>query len=296
MGNHEALNIFGELRYVNYMTYAAFAGPDAEARQKAHYDEMVAWRTDRAAATGSRFTPDGEFSADWFALHPPGWVEYVEAMRPDGVYGRWLRTLPVAVVFGDVLFIHAGISPEMKGIPVEEINTVAAAEISRFDADRERMVAEGMCLPLCSTREMVEVIDGEIGYLNSLDASQRSSDNPRMKRATGLQHLGQWGSWSVLTDTGPLWFKGTWQWDEKRYGGEMKSILRAIGVERMVTGQSDHKEHVIHARFSDRVILTSVDMSDDPWDGGGTPAALEILEDAFVIVSMDGREVLIASR
>ncbi|TFG39942.1 MAG: hypothetical protein E4H44_01115 [Candidatus Aminicenantes bacterium] len=295
MGNHEAMNILGELRDVNYMTYAAFAGPDAEARQKAHYDAEVAWHTERAAATGSQFTPDDEFNADWFALHPPGWVEYVEAMRPEGTYGRWLRTLPVAVELNGVLFVHAGISPEMKRMTIEEINNRAAEEIRRFDADRDRMVAEGMCLPLCSARQMVDVINGEITYLNTLDASQRNQGNPRMTRAADLQHLGQWGSWSVLTDTGPLWFKGTSQWDEKQHGGEMNDILTVAGVERMVTGQSDGKDHVIHTRFDNRVILTSVDMSDDPWDGGGTPAALEIVDDDFVVVTMKGREVLIAS-
>jgi len=296
MGNHEAMNILGELRDVNYMTYTAFAGPDAEARQKALYEATVARRAERAAATGSQFTPDDEFNADWFALHPPGWVEYFEAMRPEGIYGRWLRTLPVAVELDGVLFIHAGISPEMKGMSVEAINTRAAEEISRFDADRERMVAEEMCLPLCSAREMVEVINAEIAYLNTLDASQRNKDNPRMTRAADLQHLGQWGSWSVLTDTGPLWFKGTSQWDEEQHGEEMDDILAAAGVKRMVTGQSDGKEHVIHGRFDDRVILTSVDMSDNPWDGGGTPAALEIVDDDFIIVTANGREVLIDSQ
>ena len=293
MGNHEAMNILGELRDVNYMTYAAFAGPDAEARQKAHYDAVVAWRTERAAATGSQFTANDDFNADWFALHPPGWVEYVEAMRPEGAYGGWLRTLPVAVELDGVLFIHAGISPEMKGMSVEEINTRAAEEIRRFDADRERMVAENLCLPLCSAREMVEVINGEIAYLNTLDASQRTTGNPRVTRAADLQHLGGWGSWSVLTDTGPLWFKGTSQWDEKQHGEEMDDILTAAGVERMVTGQSDGKEHVIHSRFDDRVILASVDMSDNPWDGGGTPAALEIADDDFIVVTASGRQVLI---
>jgi len=293
MGNHEAMNILGELRDVNYMTYAAFAGSDAEAQQKALYDATVAWRSDRAAATGSQFSADDDFSADWFALHPPGWVEYVEAMRPEGTYGKWLRTLPVAFEVDGMLFIHAGISPEMKGMTIEEINTRAADEIRRFDADRERMVAEGMCLPVCSAREMVDVINGEIAYLNSLDASQRNTGNPRIARAADLQHLGLWGSWSVLSDTGPLWFKGTSQWDEDQYGQEMADILAASGVERMVTGQSDGKEHVIHSRFDDRVILTSVDMSDDPWDGGGTPAALEIVGDDFFVVTTNGREVLI---
>jgi hypothetical protein len=295
MGNHEAMNILGELRDVNYMTYAAFAGTDAEARQKAYYDNFVAWSRERAAATGKAFEPDAAFTDDWFALHPPGWVEYVEAMRPDGLYGSWLRTLPVAVELDGVLFIHAGISPEMKGMTVEEINTRAADEIRRFDQDRDRMVAEGLCLPLCSARDMVDVIKQEVAYLNTLDPSQRTADNPRITRAADLQHLGQWGTWSILSDTGPLWFKGTSQWDEKQHAADMQEILAASGVERMVTGQSSGKERVISARFDGRVLLTSVDLSDNPWDGGGKPAALEIAGGVYVVVTPDGREVLIGA-
>jgi len=296
MGNHEAMNILGELRDVNYMAYATFAGPDAESRQKAYYDDVVAWRTDRALATGTQFEPDGDFSADWFALHPPGWVEYVEAMGPEGVYGRWLRSLPVAVEIDGVLFIHAGISPEMKGMSVEAINTRADDEIRRFDEDREIMVAAGLCLPLCGARDMVEILKEEVDYLNTLDPSQRTADNPRMKRAVELQHLGQWGTWSILTDAGPLWFKGTSLWDEKERSDEMGEILDASGFNRMVTGQSGGKERVITARFGDRVVLTSVDLSDNPWDGGGTPAALEIVEGDYFVATTNGRELLIDPR
>jgi hypothetical protein len=292
MGNHEAMNILGELRDVNYMTYASFAGPDAEDRQNSYYESYVAWRTERARATGTEFVADEDFKTEWFALHPPGWVEYVESMRPEGVYGKWLRSLPVAVEMRGVLFIHAGISPEMKGMSVEAINARAAEEIRRFDEDREAMVADGLCLRLCSAREMVQVIKDEVTFLNTLDRSQRTTDNPRVVRAAALQHLGQWGTWSVLSDTGPLWFKGTAQWDENKLGGDMLEILDASGVERMVTGQSDGKEHVIHARFDDRVILTSVDLSDNPWDGGGDPAALEIVGGDFFVVTMDKREAL----
>lgn len=140
---------------------------------------------------------------------------------------------------------------------------------------------------------MVDVLKEEVDYLNTLDPSQRTADNPRMKRAVELQHLGQWGSWSILTDKGPLWFKGTSLWDEKQDGAEMAAILDASGFEKMVTGQSAGKERVIAARFDDRVVLTSVDLSDNPWDGGGTPAALEIADGDYFVVTAKGRELLI---
>ncbi len=144
---------------MNYLAYQSFAGPDSEALQQRALDDYVAWRQRRAKAVGSgEFVSDENFKTDWLATHPVGWVEYVEAMGAEGEYGKWLRTLPVAQRMGDVVFIHAGISPEMKGMDVEAINRRAAEEIGDYDRDRASMVADGLCLPTSSAREMVAVI------------------------------------------------------------------------------------------------------------------------------------------
>ena len=273
LGNHEAMNILGELRDVNYLAYETFAGPDSETRQREAYEAHVAWRKQRAEAVGGEsFVPDQTYQEEWFAVHPVGWVAYVEAMGPDGSYGKWLRTLPVAVSIDGVLFIHAGISPSMQGMTVEDINSVASEEIARFDDDRARMAADGLCLPLASAREMAGVAKEEVLFVNGFASSDRNQSNPRVARAIELQHLLEWGSWSVLSDQGPLWFRGTSKWTGKKEEAEMAAILDASQVERMVTGQSDGKTHQIHARFDNRVVLTSTDMTDEAW-GGGEPAA-----------------------
>jgi len=296
MGNHEVMNILGELRDVNYLAYQSFAGPESESRQRQAFDEYVAWRQKRAKIVGSGdFVPDGDFEAEWFAIHPLGWVEYVEAMGTEGEYGEWLRTLPVAVRYGEVVFIHAGIGPEMKDMDVEAINQRAAEEIAEFDRDRTLMVAKKLCLPTSSAREMVSVVKEEIAYVNSLDPSKRSRRNSRVAQVLVLQDLTRMGSWSVLTDKGPLWFRGPSRWDEQERSAEMTEILDTAGCRRMVTGQSDGKEHLICARFDDRVLLTSVAMADDPWAGGGEPAALDIDNGVYTVVTLKSREVLIKS-
>jgi hypothetical protein len=295
LGNHEVMNLLGELRDVNYMAYATFAEADSEKRQLETYDDVVAWREERARnAGGEPPVITEEAKAEWLAAHPPGWVEYVESMRPEGVYGQWLRTLPVAIRIGDVVFIHAGISPAMKGLDVEAINQRAADEVAGFDEDRALMVAEGLCLPTSSAREMVGVVKEEIEYINALPANQRTQKNGRVARIVELQDLTEWGSWSVLSDQGPLWFRGTTKWTDNRQQAEMAAILDASKIERMVTGQSDGKDHVIGARFDDRVVLTSIDMTDDPWGGGGEPAALEIVDGVYSVVNLTGRTVLLA--
>jgi len=288
------MNIIGELGSVNYMTYGRFADPDSETRQRQAFDEYVAWRQRRAKEIGAaEFVVADNFEMEWMAAHPLGWVEYVESMRPEGVYGAWLRTLPVATRINDVLYIHGGISPEMKGTDIDAMNRRAAEEIATFDNARATMVAEGLCLPTSSAREMVEVAKAEIHYINSLKASRRTTRNPRAVRAGQLQHLTDLGSWLVLNEAGPLWFRGSSKWSESERRSEMAAILDSAGVERMVTGQSDGKERLIRARFDNRVLLTSVDLSDEPWAGGGKPAALEIEDGVYSVVTLTGRQVLI---
>jgi len=293
MGNHEALNILGELRDVNPMAYESFAGPESESRQRQVWEDWSAWRTQQARAIGEVFEAGSEAESQWFAAHPPGWVEYVESMGPDGVYGAWLRTLPVAVEINDVLFVHGGVHQEIEDREVASINRRAIEEIKIFDEHKAFMVAEGLCLPTSSAGEMVNVINQEALFLNNLDDSERTSSNPRVARLLQIYDLSPWKSWSVLDGKGPLCFRGAARWPEDEHGPEMTAILEEFNVERMVTGQSDGRNRLIQARFDNRVLLTSIDMTDDPDGGGGDPAALKIMDGDYFVVTMRSRDLLI---
>jgi hypothetical protein len=293
MGNHEALNILGELLGVHPMAYQSFAGPDSEQRRRQVWEAWSTWRTQRAKAVGETFEAEGEAEAQWYAAHPPGWVEYVESMGPDGVYGAWLRSLPVAVEINDVLFIHGGVNQEIEDREVASMNRRAAEEIQRFDEHKAVMVAEGLCLPTSSAGEMVNVINQEASFLNSLDDSERTTSNPRVALLLQVHDLSQWRSWSVLDGKGPLCFRGAARWPEEDHGAEVTAILEEFDVERMVTGQSDGRNRLIQARFDNRVLLTSIDMTDDPEGRGGDPAALEIADGDYFVVTRGGRTLLI---
>jgi hypothetical protein len=293
MGNHEALNILGELRGVNPLAYQSFEGPYSEQRRRQLWEAWSTWRTQRAEAVGEASEVESEAEAQWYAAHPPGWVEYVESMGPEGVYGAWLRSLPVAVEINDILFIHGGVNRQIEDREVTSMNRRAVEEIRRFDEHKAIMVAEGLCLPTSSAGEMVNVINQEAAFLNGLDDSERTTSNPRVALLLQVYDLSQWRSWSVLDGKGPLCFRGAARWPEEDHGAEVAAILEEFDVERMVTGQSDGRNRLIQARFDKRVLLTSIDMTDDPEVRGGDPAALEIADGDFFVVTKGGRELLI---
>jgi hypothetical protein len=291
MGNHEILNILGEFQGVDYAAYQHFAGPDAELQQQRAWEAVAEWRGRRAEATAGDFSADETAKAEWLAVHPPGWVEYAMSMRPEGVYGRWLRTLPVAFELDGVLFAHAGFSPEMRGLQVAEVNRRAAEEIGSFDAYRARMAADGLCLPFSSARELVDVIAKEIAYLNALDGARQRRAKGRLEAAAELHPLTEMGGWTVLSETGPLFFKGATAWDDSDRGAEMAAILDGAGARRMVVGHASGPDKHIHARFGGRVVIASTELSDDPW-GTNRPAALEIVDGQTFVVTPSSRAPL----
>jgi len=88
IGNHEAMNVYGDLRYVSAGEYAAFADP------------------------GSK--PSGD--------HPAGYNEHRVAFSPKGTYGKWILSHNAAVKINDTLFMHGGISPKYVSTKISQIN------------------------------------------------------------------------------------------------------------------------------------------------------------------------------
>src|SRR5712671_8037328 len=49
LGNHEVMNVMGDLRYVIPVNYGSFADGNSEKRQKAAYEEYLKWKGSHAA-------------------------------------------------------------------------------------------------------------------------------------------------------------------------------------------------------------------------------------------------------
>ena len=109
VGNHEAMNVLGDLRYVHPGEYAAFADRRSKSRRKTF------WRNnkDKILAAMKERAPDGDeklWRAKWEEEHPLGWIEHRLAWQPGGELASWYAKKPAIVRIGDTLFAHGGIS------------------------------------------------------------------------------------------------------------------------------------------------------------------------------------------
>ncbi len=112
IGNHEAMNVLGDLRYVSAGEYEAFRSPNAVALRDRVYSRMS--DSSRRADPGYRQTWDSE--------HPLGWVEHRLAFEGNGRYGTWIRRHDALVKIGDFLFLHGGIGPKYVDRTVADLN------------------------------------------------------------------------------------------------------------------------------------------------------------------------------
>ena len=132
LGNHEAMNLLGDLRYTTTGEFAAFVdGRSRERRERAY-------GTNKAAIEASYRAKNPSLTATaihdaWIAATPLGWVEHRLAWKPNGDLGRWAARNPAIVKIGDTLFVHGGISAEYSKLSIEEVNRRAALAMGAVD-------------------------------------------------------------------------------------------------------------------------------------------------------------------
>jgi hypothetical protein len=128
LGNHEAMNMLGDLRYVTPAEFAAFAGPASKRVRDALWK-----RRSEDMRKGGGLPPTAEDRARFEAETPLGWVEHRQAFASDGRYGSWLRRQNAVIRIGDTLFLHGGISPKYADFSRADLDDRIRSELADPD-------------------------------------------------------------------------------------------------------------------------------------------------------------------
>jgi hypothetical protein len=285
LGNHEAMNMMGDLRYVTPANFASYADGQSEQRQKAAYEEYVKWRNGHASLLAELSQPMELTETEWMARHPAGFVEQREALGPKGKYGEWLRGHDaVAEIDGDI-FLHGGIHPDLAKNKIEAMNKRIHEEIKAFDASKQYFQDEKLILPFFNLQEIAAVLRAEL----VAEAKSRVSANERQAKIQEFLKLGEW--FSVRPD-GPLWFRGYDQWSDEEGAAKVSKVLQEYKASHIIVGHTMQKGGQMRARFGDKVFLIDTGMLSSYYPGGGA-SALEICGGGkFVAVYLDQQAVL----
>ncbi len=287
LGNHEVMNIMGDVRYVTPENYASFADGKSEDRRKSAYKDYVKWRDSHGALIAELPQPMELTEAEWMARHPLGFIEQREAFGPQGIYGKWLRSHAAIAELNGVLFLHGGLSPAVSSMKVAGINSRIHEEISGFDSLKQSMVEEHLILPFFTLQETTAVVQAEI----SAEKKSKTRVNPELEnRIVQFLHYPEW--LSVRPD-GPLWFRGYDQWTDEEGNAQITTILQAFHANHVVVGHTVQKGGAVRPRFGGKVFLIDTGMLSSVYVGGRA-SALEIQDNAkFTAQYMEQEQVLL---
>ncbi len=243
LGNHEVMNLVGDLRYVSAEEYAAFA-PDETAEMR-----------DRGWAGHVRFhgAPDDmpAARAAFEAQYPAGYFALKAAFGAEGRYGKWLLEKPVIVAVNDTAFVHGGLSEAAAQSSFRSLNEEAAQQIRTYLREYRTLVEAGV-LPLTSDfYGRSKMLDD---YAAGVAAGTRSWSEETAAAATRLKEL---EFAFVHSPQSPLWYRGNVACGAPIEAGRLKAALRAAGVSRLVVGHTPTPSRRALARFEG--ILLEID-------------------------------------
>ncbi|MFU8878194.1 MAG: metallophosphoesterase [Wenzhouxiangellaceae bacterium] len=137
IGNHEAMNVYGDLRYVINEEYAEFATARSERFRDRYFDAVL---KDLEQRDPKRFANLPEnFREQWYEEHPPGWIEHRQAWdprwNPDGEMFQWVMDSRVSIQINDLIFVHGGISGFYCRDSLESMTDRAHAALERSDPE-----------------------------------------------------------------------------------------------------------------------------------------------------------------
>lgn len=141
IGNHEAMNSYGDLRYVHAGEFEHFVDRNSKALRERQWEytlqQLESSRPEDFAALDL-----AQYRLQWEQNYPLGWVEHRTAWIPSGEFGQWMLGNPVAVQINDTIFLHGGLSAKYCRMSLAEITARAHAELQSFDPQNPGMIED----------------------------------------------------------------------------------------------------------------------------------------------------------
>ena len=131
IGNHETMNVVGDLRYVTAGEFAAFQSRNSQRLQDLQWQRQVEWMSVNDL-TFQEIDLDA-YRTKWEQTVPLGWVEHRLAWALNGEYGKWVKGNPIVIQVNDTLFLHGGISSKYCKFSLESMTQQAIAAMENYD-------------------------------------------------------------------------------------------------------------------------------------------------------------------
>ncbi len=304
LGNHEAMNVLGDLRYVDPGEFAAYADVES-ATERA--DRRKAWEAAQGAGSGPAF--DQRF--------PPGYFGHRAALSANGTYGQWLLSLPVAIAINDTLFMHAGPSSVLRGMSLQELNLRYRTALIEYAGLAGRLEQAGLLQQGDAFHARPQLARERLAAM-----AAAGGGTPDTALADAVQRFQAADDDALLSPDGPNWYRGAALCNEATEADVLHPLLQQFGLARLVVGHTPTRNLRAVTRFDGRVVKLDAGMNRTAYKGravalylqparplsvryAGEPEAVPLqpeglfvapneIDDASVLAALSGGEVTVA--
>ncbi|HZW58722.1 MAG TPA: metallophosphoesterase [Woeseiaceae bacterium] len=267
LGNHEVMNLVGDLRYVSNEEYAAFADDELAEERDYWYRQYLARAGAEADAARARAAFD--------RTRPPGFFAHRRAFQSDGRYGAWLLDKPLMIVIDGTVFVHGGLAPVVAELGLEGVNRGMMQRLRDYIEAMETLQDHAVLLPG----------DSFYDYTRILDALPADSDWPP-DVALAIAMIHRLDNAQIHALDSPLWYRGTAGCAPLIESARLQPVLDALGAQRVVIGHSPTATRSVVSRLDGRVIEIDTGMLNSYYHGSGH--ALVIADGADSVVDEAG--------
>ncbi len=258
LGNHEVMNLVGDLRYVAVGEYAAFAEDESAEERERWFRIFVAQRLSIGKPDEAALRV--EFNKD----RPPGFFGHRQAFSSEGKYGQWLMEKPLMVVVNGNAFVHGGMPPLVTELGLSGLNEILGSQVSDYVAQIDVLNEAGLLDPAMSFYKHAELVKS-LRSVSSLSEEIRNA----------LHTISELNDSSVHGNKSPLWYRGTVGCSALIEGDRLGDALRAVGAERVVIGHTPTQTRQVLSRHDGRVIEIDTGMLKLAYRGSGNALIIE---------------------
>ncbi|TQV71043.1 hypothetical protein FLL45_22210 [Aliikangiella marina] len=269
LGNHEVMILVGDLRYVAPAEYAEFEEDETEALRDQYFERFVNYHQTklRKEQKNSRLKIDKKKVRIKFdEAFPKGYFARYEAFSPQGKYGKWLLNKDFINKVNDRLFTHGGLSPELVGKTLNEVNAQLKGELLTYVNAWHDLLSDG-------------------SLTHGIPFRQRAKSIINQKEEFVTQFNSQENAFLFSTQS-PTWYRGAIYCHPFYENESLRNILASFDAKQVLLGHSVTPTRRVNQRLNNQAILMDTGMLGDVYGGSGN--IIQIIDDKLSVLNSSG--------
>jgi len=256
LGNHEVMNLIGDLRYVAAKEYLAFRDLESPEQREHGFSQFRRGKEEGGDEAALR--------AEFDRLAPPGYFGHRRAFAQSGTYGAWLLEKPFIVVINDTAFAHGGAPSYLVNNGLAGVNGTLKGDLAGYMRAAEALVDAQVLTPTDTFKQSPPKLQA------MLDDGQLEGEV-----AEFAQQFIELAKSPLHGQPGPTWYRGNAQCRRFVESPQLSAALEELGAKRIVIGHTTTITRRVQQRLNGRVIQIDTGMLNEVYGGSGNALVIE---------------------